>query len=259
MAGTVISPRVGLIAGGAGAIAIIGAALVVLKPGAAPTGSGDRPIKLVELIGAKYPMGQTVDALEAPSRTAPSVTRVRQGSEVEVVGIVEGDGWYQISLPDKQLAYVQVGAIPAAATPAAAAPAATTAPAAAPAPAVPAPAAQAVAAPPSPAPAAAAPAVAASVNAPAPAAATPPPADAAMPPPTVDVPPVVEFGEAHDIARVVSPTAVYLKPDMQAPQAYPVGVGTEVYVIARSKDGNWAWVNTADNAEAYIPQANLGP
>jgi hypothetical protein len=52
---------------------------------------------------------------------------------------------------------------------------------------------------------------------------------------------------------------VYLKPDRTAPQAYPVEPGTPVYVIARSTDGNWDWVDTADNAEAYIPASDIAP
>jgi hypothetical protein len=96
-------------------------------------------------------------------------------------------------------------------------------------------------------------------------AAPPPPSDAVPPPPppgeqpSIDVPPVVTFSDAHDVMRVVNPTAVYLRPDRQAPQAYPVGVGTVVYVIARSSDGNWAWVNTADSAQAYIPTSDIAP
>jgi len=75
----------------------------------------------------------------------------------------------------------------------------------------------------------------------------------------IEIPPVITFTTAHDVMRVINPTAVYLKPDRQAPQAYKVGLGTLVYVIARSTDGTWSWVNTADNAQAYIPSSDIAP
>jgi hypothetical protein len=175
-----------------------------------------KAVKLVELIGNKYKMGQTTEALEAPVDGAAAVVRVRQGAEVEVVGITEGDRWYQIELPDHRLAYVPLASIPAAGTPVA--PASST-PASAVAPQV-----QAAA------------------------------EDGA----TIDLPPTTEFEEASDQLSVVNPTAAYLAPNKHAPQAYPVRVGTMVDVIAKSTDGGWAWVNTADGTPAYIPMADMG-
>lgn len=249
--------RAAVAAGCVGAVVAGGAGYFLLHPPSA-TEAADKPVKLVELIGAKYPMGQTAEALEAPQQGAPDVTRVRQGTEVQVVGIVAGDGWYQLELPDKRLAYVPVGAIPAAASPPAAPAAAAPAPAATPP--APAPAAAASVTPVPPPPAAQVPPAQTAAVAPA----APPPDSVPPPPapgeqPSIPVPPVVTFSDAHDVMRVVNPTAVYLKPDRQAPQAYPVGVGTVVYVIARSTDGNWAWVNTADNAQAYIPTSDIAP
>jgi hypothetical protein len=77
--------------------------------------------------------------------------------------------------------------------------------------------------------------------------------------PALDLPPVTAFAAAHGVLGVVNPTAVYLAPDRRAPKAYPVGVGTEVEIIAKSGDGAWAWVTTADGAAAYIPMSDLAP
>jgi hypothetical protein len=208
-----------------GAIGTVG--FLALKPAPYQSAPAPRQIHLAELIGMKYPLAKTIEVLAAPEAGAPSITRVRQGSEVMVTGVVDGEGWYQLALPDQQLGYVQAAAIPAA---------------------------SATAPPPAPAVSPAMPAV------PAPVASDPtaPPAPDLGAPPLVQVPPVVDFDEAHEVRQVVNPTAVYLKPDRLAPEAYPVGPGRQVYVIALSKDGNWAWVDTADNAPAYIPMSDIG-
>jgi hypothetical protein len=189
--------------------------------------SAPRQVHLAELIGQKYPVAKTIEVLAAPESGAPPITRVRQGSEVMVTGVVDGEGWYQLALPDQQTGYVQTAAIPAASAPPPAPPAVSPA-----MPAVPAPAAAEPDVPPAPDPGA---------------------------PPLVQIPPVVDFDEAHEVRQVVNPTAVYLKPDRLAPEAYPVRPGRQVYVIALSKDGGWAWVDTADDAPAYIPLADIGP
>jgi hypothetical protein len=214
------------------------------------------PVTLVELIGKKFPIGQSVDALAAPGTDAASLIRLRQGFEVEVVGTTAGNQWYQIRLPDQRIAYVPVGAIPEAA--------ATTAEAPTPAsvavtPAVP---------PPVPMP----PIIPVAAPAPAnPAAAAPPPAPVTYPTsaqpvpasvdngPVNDLPPIVEFAETSDVLTVLNPTAVFLAPNPRAPTAYAVRPGTIVLVIAKSTDGQWAWVNTADSQPAYIPMADLSP
>jgi hypothetical protein len=90
--------------------------------------------------------------------------------------------------------------------------------------------------------------------APMPGAVVPPPADDG---PVLDLPPVTVFAAARGVLGVVNPTAVYLAPDRRAPKAYPVSVGTQVGIIAKSGDGAWAWVTTADGAAAYIPMSDL--
>jgi hypothetical protein len=213
-----LKPRhLALAAGLMGATAIAASAYFLRPPAPVAPAPEPRPVHLTELVGMKYPLARTVQALAAPDMAAPVITRVRQGSELQVVGLVDGGSWYQVELPDKQIAYVQVDDLPAAA------------------------------APPAPAPGA-----------------PPPDASPVLPaPPPMPVgaaaTPAIEFDEAHDIVRVLTPSAVYVRPDSLAPQAYPVNAGTQVYVIARSRDGQWAWVNTADAAAAYMPLANLGP
>jgi hypothetical protein len=206
-----------------GALGTVG--FLALKPAPYQPAPAPRQIHLGELIGLKYPLAKTIAVLASPDIGAPTITRIRQGSDVMVTGVVDGEGWYQLALPDQQLGYVEASAIPAAS------------------------------APPAPAATQAMP----TQQAPAPAAPTAPPAADPGVPPLVQLPPVVDFADAHEVRQVVNPTAVYLKPDRLAPQAYPVGPGRQVYVIARSRDGNWAWVDTADNAPAYIPMSDLGP
>ena len=245
----VISSRLALTAGCAGILVLALAG----SPSLAQNASDDLPpprdatlappIRLVELIGRDYPMGQTADVMAAPSLGAASLVRVRQGATIKVVGLIEGNGWYQIELPDQRLAYVQVGAIPAASDAAAAQ---TPAPVAA-AMLLPPPAPATVPTPPPPAAPVAA------------VASTTEPPPVATEEPTLDLPPTTEFDEASDQLSIVNPSAVYLAPDKRSPKAYPVKPGTMVDVIARSRDGIWAWVNTADGSPAYIPLADMGP
>jgi hypothetical protein len=218
------------LAAGVLSLGAIGAvAFQAFKPVTYHASSPARQIHLAELIGGKFPVARSIEVLSEPEIGAPAITRVRQGSDVMVQGVVDGEGWYQIALPDQQLGYVQVSAIPAAAAPA-----------------------QASAATPSPATMPTGPAQLAADQV------TPPPVPDTGAAPTIQVPPVVEFEDAHEVAQVVNPSAVYLKPDRLAPTAYPVDPGTQVYIIARSKDGNWAWVDTADNAPAYMPMSDIG-
>ena len=186
-------------------------------------------VKIVELISQAFPMGQTSEALAAPVAGAENLMRLRAGAEVHVVGVVEGDAWYQIELPDKRLAYVPVAAIPAAASPS--------------------PRSEVVAPPRGPS------------NPPVqrPAPSPPPQQDAAREGNTVDLPPVIEFEAANDQLSVVRQTPLFLGPNEEAPQAYPVDAGTMVQVIAKSKDGAWAWVATADGKPAYLMMSDLGP
>jgi anti-sigma factor RsiW len=75
----------------------------------------------------------------------------------------------------------------------------------------------------------------------------------------VDLPSTVEFDAASAQLSVTQPTPVFLAPNQYAPQAFTVNPGTVVAVIAKSRDGAWAVVATADGAPAYIPMSDLKP
>jgi anti-sigma factor RsiW len=75
---------------------------------------------------------------------------------------------------------------------------------------------------------------------------------------TIDLPPIIEFAAINDQLSVLRPTPVFVAPDKNAPRRYTVKAGTRVEVIAKSKDGTWAWVTTADGAPAYILMSDLG-
>jgi hypothetical protein len=82
-----------------------------------------------------------------------------------------------------------------------------------------------------------------------------PPADADNAAP---IPGMVQFQSVDDKLMAVKDTGIFLAPNPAAPQAYIVKAGTPVHVVAESKDGNWAWVVTADNSPAYIMMTDLG-
>jgi hypothetical protein len=68
---------------------------------------------------------------------------------------------------------------------------------------------------------------------------------------------MVDFQAVDRQLSVAQATGLYLAPNEQAPQAYTVKVGTQVEVIAVSKDGKWGWVNVSDGTPAYLKLADL--
>jgi hypothetical protein len=215
---------------GAAAIAALaagGAYFVFDKVSVMPV---DAPAKIVELIDKPYTLAQTTDVFDAPKSGGQILLRIRQGASVMVLGIVDGDTWLQIALPDKRIAYIPAATIPGMLSD-------TQPKALAPAPADTAPA-----------------------TPPAPASATPsaPAADSAdsgpEPPPPADL---VDFQSIDKAFNVAQATGLYLAPNEHAPQAYVVQPGTKVEVIAVSKDGQWAWVNVTDGAPAYLKLIDL--
>lgn len=214
---------------GAAAIAALaagGAYFVFDKVSVMPA---DAPAKIVELIDKPYTLAQTTDVFDAPKSSGQILLRIRQGASVMVLGIVDGDTWLQIALPDKRIAYIPAATIPGMLPDTQPKPPAT-APADTP-PAAPPPAA---ATPPAPAPDSADSGPEA-----------PPPAD------------LVDFQSIDKAFNVAQATGLYLAPNEHAPQAYVVQPGTKVEVIAVSKDGQWAWVNVTDGAPAYLKLIDL--
>ena len=214
----------------AGAAALAGL-VAISPPGHAQSASDDLPpprdatvaprLKLVELIGGAYPVAQTTDALAAPVITAASLAKIRQGALVKVTGLIEGNRWYQVELPDGTLGYIEVAAIPAVTQ--AALNVSATVPNTAPT-------------------------------------GPEQPSQTAGPPtvdgPAIDLPPILNFLDKREQLRIVNATAAYLAPDRRAPQAYPLTVGTMVEIVARSRDGAWDWVMAADGTPLYIPHAD---
>lgn len=215
----------------AGAAALAGL-VAISPPGHAQSASDDLPpprdatvaprLKLVELIGGDYPVAQATDALAAPVITAASLAKLRQGAMVKVTGLIEGNRWYQVQLPDGTLGYVEVAAIPAVTQ--AALNVGTAEPNTAPS----------------------------GQEQPSQTA----PAGSTADGPALDLPPILDFLDRREQLRIINATAAYLAPDKHAPQAYPLTVGTMIEVVAKSRDGAWDWVMAADGTPLYIPNAD---
>lgn len=195
-------------------------------------------VKIVELVNMPYSLAQPAEVVDRPMTDGKFLTHVRQGASVTVLGIVDGNAWLQIALPGNQIGYLPVSAIPAVLSDETKAPAAPAQPAAAPPPAAAVP--PAPAAPPSDV-----------ASAPPPPAASP---DGPEGPPPSDL---VDFQSVDRQLNVVQATGLYLAPNERAPQAYTVKVGTQVEVIAVSKDGKWGWVNVSDGTPAYLKLTDL--
>jgi hypothetical protein len=227
-------------------IALGAAAIVALAGGGAyfflGSGSSDS-VKIIELIDRPCTLAQTTDVLDRPMPEGRVLIRIRQGAPVTVLGVVDGDAWLQVGLPKDQLGYIPSAAIPDVAS--------AGTPKAAPAPVASVPP---VATPPTPAPPPATPVV---MPPPATDASAAPPAsadDGPEAPPPADM---VDFQAVDRQVSVVQATGLYLAPNEQAPQAYTVKPGTQVEIVAVSKDGKWGWVNVSDGTPAYLKLADL--
>jgi len=88
-------------------------------------------------------------------------------------------------------------------------------------------------------------------------AAAPAPAPVNLAP--TDNDPVAEFAATTDAAVVTTATAAYLAPNLNAPQFYPLKVGTPIQGSEKSTDGKWLLALTADGQAAFIPMSALGP
>ena len=234
---------------------VLGAAAVVAIAGGGAyyfldmtSGSSDSAVRIVELVNKPYTVGQSTEVFDRPMASGKFLTRIRQGGSVNVLGVVDGNSWLQIGLPGNQVGYVPAATVPGAIQDQS--PKVAAAPAAAPPAAAPPPAAQPAAS--SPAPSAPADAAAAAPQA-------APPADAAANEPEAPPPAdMVDFQSVDRQASVVQATGLYLAPNERAPQALVVKPGTQVEIIAVSKDGKWGWVNISDGTPAYLKLADVG-
>jgi hypothetical protein len=211
---------------------LLGAAAVAALAGGGAyfflDGAPTESVKIVELIGKPFTLAQTTDVLDRPMPDGRFVIRIRQGATITVLGVVDGDSWLQVALSKDQLGYIPSAAIPEVSS--------DGTPKAAPAPVVSAP--PAATAPPS----------------------TPPPATGASADDGPEAPApsdLVDFQAVDRQVSVVQATGLYLAPNEHAPQAYIVKPGTQVEIIAVSKDGKWGWVNVSDGAPAYLKLADV--
>jgi hypothetical protein len=211
---------------------VLGAAAVAALAGGAYfflDGAPTESVKIVELIDKPFTLAQTTDVLDRPMPDGRFVIRIRQGASITVLGVVDGDSWLQVALSKDRLGYIPSAAIPEVSS--------DGTPKAAPAPVVSGPPA---ATPPPPTAASAAPPASADDGPEA-----PPPSD------------LVDFQAVDRQVSVVQATGLYLAPNERAPQAYIVKPGTQVEIIAVSKDGKWGWVNVSDGAPAYLKLADV--
>ena len=234
---------VSIVLGGAVVVALAGGGAYFVLDKMSANGDAATAVRIVELVNKPYTLGQTTEVFDRPMADGKFLTRMRHGGSVDVRGIVDGDAWLQIALPGNQVGYIPAATVPGVLsdeTPK-------------------------VASAPAPAPAAPTP----------PAAASPPPADAVPPTTVASAPPpdaaagepeapppadLVDFQAVDRQASVAQATGLYLAPNERAPQALVVKPGTQVEIIAVSKDGKWGWVNVSDGTPAYLKLADLnGP
>jgi len=153
-------------------------------------------IKIAELVEQNFAVEQPTAVTEAPDGGSALLIRLRAGIVVKVVGIVEGDSWLQVELPDNRIGYVPLSAIPTVKGPGA-------------------------------------------------------------PEETAKNASAVGFDATLERWKVATSSTVFSAPDDHSRQLYPVEAGRLVDVIAKSKDGKWAWVRTTDDSPAFLQVASL--
>jgi len=149
---------------------------------------------IAEFVNQTMTMGGTADARSAPLADAPVLTRLTKGSPVKVVGVLAGNLWLQVELPDQQTGYIPTAALPDAASP------------------------------------------------------SPAPAQSAGPP---------AFMADSEQLTTTAPTPVYGAPNAAGAPKQVLKPGTAVQIIAKTSDGQWGWMQTPDNQEAYVQMATL--
>lgn len=239
-----------LIAGGGGA------AYFFLASDASP--------KIVEFIGRQQRVLADGDAVDAPRDGATVIARLQKDMLIDSVGVVEGDKWVQVTLPDKRTAFFPIaglGAKPADTQTASLPTTGTTGVTTQSGPTDQAPAAgqtmgqttgQTTGTTTGPAPDQ-------TGTTPAQPAGTTQSGQAGTAPPPLEETATVEFDEIASVYSVAKTTAVYIEPNIHAPQKYQIEPGTSVPAIQRSKDGVWVMASTEDGDPAYLLVADLGP
>lgn len=77
------------------------------------------------------------------------------------------------------------------------------------------------------------------------------------PDPAAQAASAIEFDPTAERWKVTTQSPAFSAPDVTARQLYPVEAGRLVDIVAKSKDGKWAWVRTADDSPAYMQLASL--
>jgi hypothetical protein len=225
--------------------------------------AGDAPPKIVEFIGQQQRVLADGDAVDAPHDGATVIARLQKDMLIDAVGVVDGDKWVQVTLPDKRTAYFAIsdlGPKPAGAV----APTQTASQQ---------PATQTAALPQT---SSATPGNVAPQAGPTDQGSSPgqtgityqptgptqqPTQPTSQPGATqpIEEAATVEFDEIASVYTVTKPVPVYIEPNIHAPQKYEIEPGTSVPAIQRSKDGVWVMASTEDGDPAYLLVADLGP
>jgi len=220
--------------------------------------ASDAPPKIVEFIGRQQRVLADGDAVDAPHDGATVIARLQKDMLIDSVGVVEGDKWVQVALPDKRTAYFPISSLgakpadtqtaslpatgttgvttqssPTGQTPSAGQTTATTAGLST-----------------GPTPDQTGTAIQPAGTATSGQAGTPPPLEETA---------TVAFDEIASVYSVTKSTPVYIEPDTRAPQKYQIEPGTSVPAIQRSKDGVWVMASTEDGDPAFLLVSDLGP
>jgi len=114
-----------------------------------PSPAAEPPVRIVEWVNQSFTVPDSIGVFETPDASRDPVARLLVNTAVEVLGVLEGQTWLQVRLPDGRMGYVVATAIPGALRPrpASMAPSAAPTPLLPPPAAAPAPALQPVAGP----------------------------------------------------------------------------------------------------------------
>ena len=69
---------------------------------------------IARLVNQTMVMAGTADARALPLAAAPVLTRLDKGSSVQVLGVLTGNLWLEVELPDQRAAYIPAAALPGA-------------------------------------------------------------------------------------------------------------------------------------------------
>lgn len=89
---------------------------VVVEPPAAPR-LPQPQVRIVEWVNQSFPVPDSIGVFDTPDASREPVARLRVGASVEVLGVLEGQTWLQVRLPEGTVGYVVATAIPGALRP----------------------------------------------------------------------------------------------------------------------------------------------